>query len=232
MTIPDAREREQALDPERSFIVQAPAGSGKTELLIQRYLALLARVAEPEEIISITFTRKAAAEMRQRIVTALDRGKNPEAPHEPHALKTWTLARAVLLQNDRRGWRISENPSRLKIQTIDSLCAGLTRQMPCLSRFGVQPQIAERPEALYRQAARNTMADLESGAAWSPAIEALVRHLDNHLAKIEALVAGMLAKRDQWLRHVMESGAGPGITATDGRMLRGFLEDALDRSHQ
>jgi ATP-dependent exoDNAse (exonuclease V) beta subunit len=227
MIIPDARAREQALDPERSFIVQAPAGSGKTELLIQRYLALLARVSEPEEIISITFTRKAAAEMRRRILSALDRGKHPEPPLEPHALKTWTLALAVLSQNDRRGWRISENPSRLKIQTIDSLCAGLTRQMPCLSRFGVQPQIAERPESLYRQAARNTIAGMESGAAWSPAIEALVRHLDNHLSKIEALVAGMLARRDQWLRHVMAVSPGPGMAAADGPRWRGFLEDAL-----
>ena len=227
MTIPDAHEREQALDHGRSFIVQAPAGSGKTEILIQRYLALLAGVPEPEEVLSITFTRKAAAEMRRRILKALDRGKNPEAPGEPHTLKTWTLARNVLLQNDRRGWRISENPSRLKIQTIDALCAGLTRQMPCLSRFGFQPQIAERPEALYRQAARNTVADLESGAAWSPAIESLVRHLDNHLAKIESLVAGMLARRDQWLRHVMASGIGPETAETDGLILRGVLEDGL-----
>lgn len=227
MIIPDARQREQALDPERSFIVQAPAGSGKTELLIQRYLALLARVSEPEEIISITFTRKAAAEMRRRILMALDRGKHSDAPIEAHAMKTWTLARSVLFQNDRRGWRISENPSRLKIQTIDSLCAGLTRQMPCLSRFGVQPQIAERPEILYRQAARNTIADMESGAAWSPAIEALVRHIDNHLSKIEALVAGMLARRDQWLRHVMAVSPGPGMAAADGPRLRGFLEGAL-----
>jgi ATP-dependent exoDNAse (exonuclease V) beta subunit len=141
--VPDAAERERALDPSRSFIVQAPAGSGKTELLIQRFLALLARVDRPEEIAAITFTIKAAAEMRGRIFEALHAARHEERPQSPHEARTWDLARAALERNDALGWKLEESADRLRVQTIDALCASLTPQMPVLSRFGAQPESLE-----------------------------------------------------------------------------------------
>ena len=118
----DQAAREAAIDPTQSFIVQAPAGSGKTELLTQRYLNLLAHaVTQPEQIIAITFTRKAAAEMKHRILRALDTATQP-CPEAPHAQTTWRLAKAVCDKSQRVDWQLQDNPNRLRIMTIDALC--------------------------------------------------------------------------------------------------------------
>ena len=122
--IRDAAQRARALDPTRSFIVQAPAGSGKTELLIQRYLVLLARVEDPESVVAVTFTRKAAGEMRRRVLDALRSAVGPE-PEQPQAAHTWRLARDVSERDAARGWNLLQNAGRLRIRTIDSLCDSL-----------------------------------------------------------------------------------------------------------
>jgi len=215
----DADAREAALDPTRSFIVQAPAGSGKTELLTNRYLALLGRVDHPEEVLAITFTRKAAAEMRNRIIEALAAATTGVVPEEPHKQRMVALARAALARDAERDWNLLAQPQRLRISTIDALCAGLTRQMPVLSRTGGVARITEQGDALYREAARELLALLEADHDWSPAIERLLAHLDNDLPLVESLLAGMLARRDQWLRHL--------ATRDDPRLRRAVLETAL-----
>jgi ATP-dependent exoDNAse (exonuclease V) beta subunit len=215
----DAQARALALDPERSFIVQAPAGSGKTELLTQRYLVLLARVEHPEEIVAITFTNKAAGEMRARLLAAL-RAAPGEPPAAAHKRLTWELARRALARDAERGWRLTDNPRRLRVRTIDALCAALARRRPLTAGFGAPPSVLEDARELYLEAARNTIALLESGERWSVPVERLLRHLDNDLAAIEELIAGMLARRDQWLRH-LAGGAG------DARLARPVLEAAL-----
>jgi ATP-dependent exoDNAse (exonuclease V) beta subunit len=202
LRVPDAAERERALDPSRSFIVQAPAGSGKTELLIQRYLRLLAVVDEPEEIVAITFTIKAAGEMRGRVLAALALARAGAPVAEGHEARTRALAEAVARRDEGARWRIAENPARLRIETIDALCLGLARQMPTLSTFGVPPAIVEDAAALYRDAARATLDRVESDDAVAAAVAHLLAHLDNDAARVGELIAGMLARRDHWIRHL------------------------------
>lgn len=200
--IPDLAQRRKALDPLRSFIVQAPAGSGKTELLIQRYLLLLARVKHAEEIIAVTFTRKAAGEMRERVLQALAAAQAEKAPESEHEKLTLQLAAAALKRDREAGWQLVDNPAQLRILTIDALCAGLTRQMPVLSRFGAQPDSIEDAEVLYREAAQATIALVNENAEVATDVETVLAHLDNDVARTEELLVDMLARRDQWLRHV------------------------------
>ena len=203
--VADFEARKEALDPRRSFIVQAPAGSGKTELLIQRYLVLLSGVAQPEEIAAITFTIKAAAEMRARVLEALAAARSGERPPEPHRALTWEHARAALERDRAQGWRLEENAARLRIQTFDALCVSLTRQMPVLAAFGAQPEPLEDASQLYRQAARATLALLEENDARADLVAKLLVHLDNNVETAEALLAEMLARRDHWLRKTSDA---------------------------
>ncbi|MGH8578590.1 MAG: UvrD-helicase domain-containing protein, partial [Gammaproteobacteria bacterium] len=199
---PDADQRSLALDPATSFIVRAPAGSGKTELLTQRFLSLLGYVRRPEEILAITFTQKAAAEMRSRIRDALDDARAPAGSGGPYVEQRRGLAARVVQRDRELGWELERNPNRLRIQTIDALCAWLTRRLPLLSGFGMQAQILEDADPLYRAAARNTLAELESGEAWSELIAKLLQHLDNDLPRLEDLLTEMLGRRYQLIRHL------------------------------
>lgn len=197
----DKQQRQLALDASKSFIVQAPAGSGKTELLIQRFLTLLKIVNTPEEILAITFTKKAANEMRSRVIKALKQGNEAE-PTSAHAKQTWLLARDVLKRDAQFNWHLIDNPNQLRIQTIDSLCSYLTKQLPLLSHFGSQPDIAENPMVLYRSAVHDVLLHVEEDLDWSEAISQLLLHLDNDFNKVHELLVNLLAKRDQWLPYL------------------------------
>jgi ATP-dependent exoDNAse (exonuclease V) beta subunit len=198
----DYNERQCALNTNYSFIVQAPAGSGKTELLTQRYLALLAKAHAPEEIIAITFTRKAAAEMCARIVEALQKAQQDDTSNSAHKEQRHILAKAVLEQDRIKNWHLLANPNRLRIQTIDAFCASIVRQMPILSRLGADADIAADPWSLYQQASREVMNGLEVKAQWTAPLIRLLIHLDNDYLKVENLLSDMLAKRDQWLPYI------------------------------
>lgn len=222
----DADAREQALDVTRSFLVQAPAGSGKTELLTRRFLKLLTTVNEPEEILAITFTRAATAEMRNRILDKLteasremERGADADA-----------LAAEALRHAEARGWRLLEQPQRLNIQTIDSLCLSLAHGRPLLARLGGKLAPSEHAEPMYASAARRTLERLASGPPeLRRAIEALLELRDSNLGECQRLIAQMLARRDQWARTFPLVGPTT-LSETEWAQIRENLERPFRRA--
>ncbi len=218
----DSAARARALDPAGSFIVQAPAGSGKTELLAQRVLRLLALADRPEEVLAITFTRKAAGEMRDRILGALAAAAAGQPVEAEHEQTTRALALAALRRDAEKGWQLLNDPARLRVLTIDGLNAWLTQRMPLTSGLGGSAAIADRPEDLYRDAARRALlaGDRHPGR---DAARRLLIHLDNRFARAEEQLARLLARRDHWLPRI---GGRPG---GDGDAARERLEAGLGR---
>ena len=109
---PDTSARSFAVDPANNVVLEASAGTGKTSVLVARYVNLLKRGVDPANILAITFTRKAAAEMRERIVNEL-----AEA--------------AARSEFDRSRWiELRDHLGDIAISTIDAFCLSLLREFP------------------------------------------------------------------------------------------------------
>src|SRR5262245_26696964 len=112
LTTDDCRARLDAVDPSRNVVLEASAGTGKTRVLVERYVNLLRAGVDPDNVLAITFTRKAAAEMRERIVERL---------REASRLSAADLAR----------WRdLKDRVGDIAISTIDAFCLSLLREFP------------------------------------------------------------------------------------------------------
>jgi len=200
---PDWREREKALDIRQSWIVEAPAGSGKTGLLIQRYLKLLGdeSVEQPEQVLAITFTVKATGEIRERVVTQLEKASRNEPLQNDSSFEreTRVLAEAVLRRDQMLGWGLLERPRRLRVRTIDSVCAEIANSLPVLSGGGGGQSPILDASSLHHEAARRTLMQLGGeNQSLNAALRLVLLHRDGNLAECERLLAGMLALRDQW----------------------------------
>ncbi len=224
----DQDARQAALDTSRSFIVQAPAGSGKTELLIQRYLALLANVELPEQIIAITFTRKAAAEMRGRVLQALRAAAQDEPPTEPHRLRTHEFATAVLARARELEWDLTTHTQRLRIDTLDALNAWLAQRLPVLSGGVAGATIVENAREFYVQATRRVLRQLANPGEPGDSLRPLLRRLDNRYQRLETLLAELLPSRDQWL-HYLARGSDTDLRRTLEESLENLVEEQLTR---
>ncbi|MCL5260713.1 MAG: UvrD-helicase domain-containing protein [Gammaproteobacteria bacterium] len=187
MQIADAIERKLALNLDESFIVKAPAGSGKTTLLVERYLALLAKAKYPEEIVAITFTKKAANKMRNLVLAKLRSNKN------------------ILSAEQLAKWQLLENPNRLKIQTIDSLCNSIAYLAPLSQNFVVDNIVSDLDaELCYEKAAALVLENLSlEDQKLKQNIELLLLHLNNDQQYLIRLFVEMLKIREQWLPYAV-----------------------------
>lgn len=186
--------RKKVVGIDASYIVQAPAGSGKTSLLVDRFINLLSKVNEPEEILAITFTRKAAREMKFRIMKELG---NEHWPNDPDSLKSST--RAALERSSRRGWEIHLNPQRLRIQTIDGFAYWLVKRLPYESELSMEYETIDSGTDLYSDAARATIEQALFDSDEGNDVADLLSFQDNNFARVLRLLANMLAKREHWI---------------------------------
>jgi ATP-dependent exoDNAse (exonuclease V) beta subunit len=222
-----------ALDTGRSFIVEASAGSGKTELLIQRYLKLLTKVESPEQVLAITFTRKAAAEMQDRTLQELrDAELAPTiSATSPHKQFTRKLASDALQASRDLGWDLTRQSQRMNVRTIDSLCSEITSRLPILTRMGPTSRPVTDATELYYEAASSVLKQFGGkDENLNGAIQTLLLHLDNRFEMATQLLAGLLSTRDQW-GHIF-----PILKEADGTdiysILHGKFERSLEKVHE
>jgi len=199
MRAPDYAARERALDPRSSFIVTAPAGSGKTALLAARYFELLAHggpdggPCHPRRILAVTFTDKAAVEMRERIALWLRRAK--DEAYEP-GTSDWdrqllTLARSALKAFGENPATL-ENPASLRMSTFHSLCASIAGRWPAQAE--VPPGAAVLPDQRQEEFIRGAVREAVDEAASRHQEDSLRRALEGRLAALNGNVPDLSQK--------------------------------------
>ena len=125
---PDQAARAFAVDPANDVVLEASAGTGKTRVLVARYVRLIEAGVDPRHILAMTFTRKAAAEMRDRVLALLRR-----------------RAQEGALPPDR--WRdLRDHIGDIQISTIDAFCFGLLREFPLEADVDPDFEIADETE--------------------------------------------------------------------------------------
>lgn len=229
----DQHVRELALDVQQSFIVEAPAGSGKTGLLVQRFLKLLGDTAteQPEEVLAMTFTRKATAEMAERVLQQLQRAVLKEPlTHDARLFErnTRAFAEAALARSEALGWNLLEQPHRLNIRSILSVCTQLASARPLLTGSGGQQTPLEDARPLYSLAAHRTFQQMGNGTALDRALRTVLLLRDGNLDQCERLLAEMLAAREQWA-ELIPLAPGELDDATLDTTVRAKLEEVLRR---
>jgi ATP-dependent helicase/nuclease subunit A len=196
----DQAIRDQALGPSEGFHLEAPAGSGKTSVLLARFLTLLARVDAPEELLALTFTRKAAGELRARVMGLLWERRDPGPAASPLDLQLHELARQVFHRHGD-ATQLKLTPERLPIMTFHGFCAQLLKLAPQEAGVPLEFTLLEADEArwLKAEALEEFRRRLNAGRADNPVRQALVRRLvrlNNDWGRLSRELHGLISRRD------------------------------------
>jgi hypothetical protein len=175
--LPDAADRAAAVDPSRNVVLEASAGTGKTRVLVDRYTNLLKAQVDPANILAITFTRKAAAEMRDRIL---------------HNLQSAALTGEI----DEARWRdLRDRLGDIAISTIDAFCLSLLREFPLEADLDPGFTMADETEVLrlIDEGLDRALRVCRGIAASEPSVALLLAQLGE--AKLRAGLAVLLDRR-------------------------------------
>ncbi len=195
-----------ACDPQHSVVVEACAGSGKTWLLVARMLRLLLAGTAPSELLAITFTRKAAQEMRERLMLLLrDLALLPEPE-----VRTLLLERGVgahdlpRLMPLARGLfeRVLSSPQSLSIDTFHSWFARLIQIAPLTAGVPHGYSLTDSSGELLSEAYSTFMQSLNDAehAPLRAALLALYDSVGDFNAK--KLLDAFIGKRAEWWASV------------------------------
>lgn len=154
-----------AADPRASTWLSANAGSGKTRVLTDRVARLLFDGVEPQNILCLTYTTAAAAEMQNRLFERLGAWammENAALRQDLVELGVDDVIDAQRLRDARQLFaRAIETPGGLKIQTIHSFCSGVLRRFPL--EAGVSPQFKEIEDTTARDLRAQVVDDMITG---------------------------------------------------------------------
>lgn len=197
----DARDR--ALNPQESFHLEAPAGSGKTSVLLARFLTLLARVDAPEELLALTFTRKAAGELKARLMRLLRPGAELQPDPSPMDRLLADLAQQVFRHFARKNLPLQEvlAPERLPILTFHGYCARLLPLAPHEAGVPLDFSLVEEQDAewLKQEALEELRRRLAARPSTDPVRQALVNRLvrlNNNWSRLAGELRTLLERRD------------------------------------
>lgn len=234
---PDNNARELALDITQSRHVEAPAGSGKTMLLVARYLKLLSCVRHPHEILALTFTNKAAGEMKTRIGALLQKahsGLQPAGDLEAALLES---AKEALKHHEARRFLLL-SPEGLQVMTFHGFCYALVKRAPLEAEVPPENTVLEEEEQerVLDESIREMIQDLLSMPEGTPertAFENRLLRLNNRLPALADEIKDLVEKRDLFsdlvnalMAHPNLEDFGAAVTQRTGGVVEGLLREA------